>query len=137
MGLFSTPDYAGLIWKPQQFPEESGIEGLISGVSGGMKVGAQYKADKKAWNDKEASRNPSKSTQNWGEVGGTPETPNKPNPFKYYFGMGAAKQSFDGSSMSSGSTPGMNYSSGSGQSTSDLVAAIEQLISEMRTQINR
>jgi hypothetical protein len=122
MALFSTPDYAGLIWRPQQFSEESGIEGLMSGISGGMQVGSQYKADKKEYEELE-------------DIG--PSGAKKPNPFKYYFGQGAANQPVGGSPVSSGPAfQGMDYSGG-GQSTSDLVAAIEQLISAMRMQINR
>ena len=41
MALFAgVPDYAHIIWMPQQFPEgESGVTGLMSGLGAGMGAG--------------------------------------------------------------------------------------------------
>ena len=112
MALFSgVPDYGPLIWMPQQFPEgESGVTGLMSGVTGGLQAGGQFKSDKAAWNA-------------GGKVGP------KPNPFKYYFGAGAAPTQAGGANAGFGGGGG-----GVGDNSSDLAAAIDRLINALTTQ---
>jgi hypothetical protein len=70
MSLFGgTPNYGGILWAPQQFPERSGIEGFMEGMQTGMENRAQYRVNKEAW-----------------EAGG--QQGPKPNAFRYFFGAG-------------------------------------------------
>jgi hypothetical protein len=87
MALFNTPSLLDVIWRKETFPEDGGgFAGLMEGLSSGMGVGKQYKADKGAWDKTQQG----KSTKNWGEVGKS-NLP-KPNAFQYFLGQGANPQ---------------------------------------------
>jgi len=59
MALFNTPSLLGHIFAPQQFPQDGGgIETLMSGLSAGSSIGAQYKVDRADWKETGTGRKP-------------------------------------------------------------------------------
>jgi len=104
MSLFGgTPNYGGILWAPQQFPERSGIEGFMEGMGSGMQTGGQFKTNKAAW-------------QAGGQQGP------KPNAFKYFFGAGREPEP-----SSKGPRPGESAA------YNDLVGAINDLIGRLKS----
>ena len=105
MALFNTPNLLGHIFAPQQFPEGGGgIEGLMTGLSAGSKVGKQYKADRAQWKETGEGQ--------------------KPNAFSYFAGSGRTPKAMG---------PGGGPTSPSIEGNDALVRAINDLIEMMRT----
>ena len=124
MSLFGGPDYSGIIWRPQQFPEGGGgIGGFMDGLGTGKQAGMDYKQAKKDY-DK----------QSWADPTG--ERPDKPSRFQFFTGTAPQQQSQGAVSPQSPGGMFLPNQVGGGVS-SDLHGIIDSIADKLKALLDR